>query len=90
MNRLPGREISPEEILIQQQEEERRQREKENKKIRCPACKKTQYFDKYLTNPKLGVLLCPKCGVCFVDPAKLKIIKQNVTEQVKKGLAKNI
>lgn len=85
---FPRREQSPEEIVLQKQEEERKKREQQNKKIRCPCCKKTQYFDNYLANPKLGTLVCPLCGVLFIDQAKLKIIKKNITEAKQSALLK--
>ena len=85
---FPRREQSAEELEILRQSKDLKKRDVENKKIRCPACRKTRYFDNYLANPKLGVLLCPKCGVCFVDPAKLKIIKKNINQASQKGLTK--
>lgn len=87
-NRLPGREQSPEEIALLEQRKESEQREKENKKIRCPCCKKNQYFDKYFSNKQLGVLTCPKCGILFIDQAKLKIIKKNISEAKANSLLK--
>ena len=77
---FPRREQSPEELALLRQEEDRKKRETENKKIRCPCCKKNQYFDNYLANPKLGTLVCPSCGVLFIDEAKLKIIKKNISD----------
>lgn len=77
---FPRREQSPDELELLRQDAERKKREKVNKKIRCPACKKNQYFDNYFANPNLGVLVCPKCGVCFMDPAKLKIISKTVAQ----------
>jgi late competence protein required for DNA uptake (superfamily II DNA/RNA helicase) len=76
--------ISPEETEIIKQEAERKEREARNKKIRCPACRKTQYFNNYFANSVIGALVCPKCGVLFVDQAKLKIIKHNIEAEKKK------
>jgi C4-type Zn-finger protein len=76
--------ISPEETEIIKQEAERKKREARNKKIRCPACKANLYFDNYFANSVIGALVCPKCGVLFVDQAKLKIIKHNIEAEKKK------
>lgn len=85
---FPRREQSPEELALLRQETERKKRDVENKKIRCPCCKKNQYFDQYLVNKQFGALVCPKCGIVFIDPAKLKIIKKNVTEATQQRLAR--
>lgn len=55
-----------------------------NEKIRCPCCKKNQYYDNYLVQKDLGVLVCAKCGILFIDQHKIKIIKGNIQEE-KKG-----
>lgn len=83
---FPRREQSPEELALLKQRKESEKREVENKKIRCPCCKKNQYFDQYFSNAQLGVLTCPKCGVLFIDQDKLKIIKKNIAEAKSKGL----
>lgn len=82
----PRREQSAEEIELLKREEDRKKREAENKKIRCPCCKKNQYFDNYLANPKLGTLVCPSCGVLFIDQAKLKVIKENIAKSKQQAI----
>lgn len=87
MTDLPRRESSPEEDKANQelkQREYEKQRQKnrieENRKIRCPCCKKNQYFDQYLANKELGCLLCSNCGILFIDKHKLKTIKANLAK----------
>jgi hypothetical protein len=75
------REHGTEELQIMRDKASQDKRIAENKKIRCPCCKKNQYFDKYLANPQLGTLVCSLCGVLFIDKDKIKIIKQNITNQ---------
>ena len=89
-NELPRREQSPEEIALleQHKEAQKHENEKENAKIRCPCCKKNQYFDQYFSNRQLGVLTCPKCGILFIDQEKLKIIKKNISEAKAKQIFK--
>jgi hypothetical protein len=93
MTELPRREISPEEKkanqeLKQREYEKERQRKRieANRKIRCPCCKKNQYFDQYLANKDLGCLLCSKCGILFVDKEKLKKIKDNIARAKQQNL----
>lgn len=94
---LPRREQSPEEIkaneaLIAQgrDRENQKKRIQDNKKIRCPCCKKNKYFDQYLSNKSVGCLLCPNCGVLFIDQDKLKIVKKNISDAKQHGLVKTV
>lgn len=88
-NSLPRRKVSPEELTIMTDRDNQKKRIDENKKIRCPCCKKNQYFDKYLANNQLGTLVCCSCGVLFIDQAKLKLIKKDISGAKQKGLAKS-
>lgn len=79
------RESTPEELKVQREfEAEKRRKEQQtkridkNEKIRCPCCKKNQYFDNYLANKVVATLVCPKCGVLFVDKYKLELIKGTI------------
>ena len=87
---FPRREQSPEELEIIRQQKDVENRDKQNAKIRCPCCKKNKYFNQYFGNKDLGTLVCPNCGVLFLDQAKLKIIKKNITQAKQRGLTKNV
>jgi DNA-directed RNA polymerase subunit RPC12/RpoP len=81
MARLPGRTPSPEEVQLQKEQEKVGKHIENNEKIRCPCCKKNQYFDNYLVNKNLGALVCPQCGIVFLDKHKIKAIKKHVQQQ---------
>lgn len=92
MTDLPRREQTEEEKKIvaamaksEKDKQEQKERIERNEKIRCPCCKKNMYFDQFLSNKQMGCLLCPKCGVLFIDAAKLKIIKKNISEAKQAG-----
>jgi len=77
--------------IIAQREQERKSREAQkdrinrDEKIRCPCCRKNMYYSEYLVNKIVASLMCPKCGVLFVDQEKLKIIKRNISDAKKSG-----
>ena len=81
---------SKEEMDLVREKKEQDNRIEENKKIRCPCCKKNQYYDQYLANPQLGTLVCSNCGVLFIDQAKIKIIKKNIARQTQRTQGKII
>jgi hypothetical protein len=81
-----------EERIVQEAERERLRKQQQdkriqdNKKIRCPCCKKNMYFDQYLANKEIGTLVCSNCGVLFIDKDKLKVIKRNLAEAKKQQI----
>jgi hypothetical protein len=67
--------------MDQKAKKDQQERIKKNEKIRCPNCKKNKYYDQYLVQKDLGVLVCSVCGVLFIDQHKIKIIKRNIQKE---------
>lgn len=75
----------PKKKTLREQVDERRLKKQATKqersnKIGCPNCKYMGIRDKFLFNPQLHAMICPACGVFFMESR----LRQKVMEDIKR------